>query len=46
MNKYQRISITLPKELQQKFKQYCDENAVNMSGLIAKLIGRYLEDKE
>lgn len=40
---YERITITLPKELLKKFRKYCEENAINMSGRIAKFIEKDLE---
>ena len=45
MVKYQRISITLPKDLFKKFREYCNTNAINMSGLISKQIEKFLEQK-
>ena len=44
--KYERITITLPKELLKKFRKFCEENAINMSGRIAKLIERDIKDKK
>lgn len=42
---YERITITLPKELLKKFRKYCEENAINMSGKIAKLIEKEIHNK-
>jgi len=42
---YERISITIPKELLKKFRKYCEENSVNMSGKISKLIEKDLKEK-
>ena len=42
---YERISITIPKELLKKFRKYCEENAINMSGKIAKLIDQEIHKK-
>lgn len=41
---YERISITLPKELLKKFRKFCEDNAINMSGKISKLIEKELKD--
>ena len=38
MSNYKRISITIPEEILGKFKSFCEKNAINLSGRIAKLI--------
>ena len=43
---YKRISITLPEEVYSKFKQYCNDNAINISGKIAKLIEKELYQQQ
>ncbi|MFW6026135.1 MAG: ribbon-helix-helix domain-containing protein [Candidatus Woesearchaeota archaeon] len=40
---YERLTITLPEELLKEFREHCKENAINMSGKIAKLIEDYLD---
>ena len=40
--RYKRITITLPKTLLDEFRRFCEENAINMSGKIAKLIEKEL----
>lgn len=40
---FERISITIPKNLLSKFRKFCEDNAVNMSGRIARLIEKDLE---
>jgi len=43
--KYKRITISLPKGLLEKFRKFCGENAINMSGRIAKLIEKDIKDR-
>lgn len=40
---YDRITITLPTELLEKFRKYCEENAMKVSTRIAKLIKKDLD---
>lgn len=44
-NGYERISITIPKELLKKFRKFCEDNAINMSGRISKLIEKDINEK-
>ncbi len=41
---YERISITIPKELLKKFRKFCEDNAINMSGRISKLIEKDIKE--
>jgi metal-responsive CopG/Arc/MetJ family transcriptional regulator len=43
MDTYDRLNITLPKELLKKFKEYCEKEGMNMSSRISVLIKRDLE---
>ena len=43
---YERISITIPKDLLKKFRKFCEENAINMSGRISKLIEKEILEKK
>jgi metal-responsive CopG/Arc/MetJ family transcriptional regulator len=43
--KYDRLNITLPKELLKKFKEFCEKNGINLSSRIAILIKKDLENK-
>jgi len=42
---YERISITIPNGLLKKFRKFCEDNAINMSGRISKLIEKDLKEK-
>ena len=42
--KYERITITLPQKILEKFRKFCEENAINMSGRIAKLIEKDIKE--
>ena len=42
---YERISITIPKELLKKFRKFCEDNAINMSGRISKLIEKDIKEE-
>ena len=41
---YERISITIPKELLKKFRKFCEDNAINMSGRTSKLIEKDIKE--
>lgn len=43
--KYERINITLPKEVLKRFKEFCKRNGINMSARISILIEGDLEKK-
>lgn len=43
METYERLNITLPKDLLKKFKEYCENEGMSMSSRIAVLIKRDLE---
>lgn len=40
---YKRVTITLPKELFEKYQKYCGEEGMNLSSRIAVLLRRDLE---
>ena len=40
---YKKITITLPKEVFEKFKEYCREEGMNVSSRIAVLIMKDLK---
>lgn len=42
---YKRISITIPKELFIKYKEFIDSNGVTLSGRLAVLITKDLKNK-
>ena len=42
---YTKLTITLPKDLKEKFKQFCEGNGINASGRIAILIREDLRNK-
>lgn len=44
--KYERINITLPKEILSNFRDFCEKNGINMSSRISILIKKDLEKKE
>ncbi|PIN77158.1 CopG family transcriptional regulator [Candidatus Woesearchaeota archaeon CG10_big_fil_rev_8_21_14_0_10_34_12] len=43
--KYERLNITLPKELLKEFREFCEKNGINLSSRIAILIKKDLEKK-
>jgi len=43
---YKRISITLPKKLFNEYKEFVEDNGMNMSGRIAILIKEDLKNKK
>ena len=43
--KYERINITLPKDVLLKFREFCEENGINISSRISILIKKDLEKK-
>ena len=43
--KYERINITLPTGILEKFREFCKKNGINMSARISILIERDLEKK-
>ena len=43
--KYERINITLPKTILEKFRNFCEKNGINISSRISVLIKKDLEDK-
>ncbi|MBU3907124.1 MAG: CopG family transcriptional regulator [Nanoarchaeota archaeon] len=45
-NKYERLNITLPKEVLEKFREFCEKNGINMSSRISILIKKDLENKK
>ena len=42
---YKKITITLPLYLQKQFKEFCENNGLNISGRIAVLIKEDLKNK-
>jgi len=42
---YTKLTITLPSDLKEKFKQFCEGNGINASGRIAILIREDLRNK-
>jgi len=44
--KYEKFTITLPKKLLEKFREFCQNNSINMSGKIAKLIEKDLNSTQ
>lgn len=42
---YERLNITLPKELLDEFKKFCERNGINLSSRIAILIKEDLQKK-
>jgi metal-responsive CopG/Arc/MetJ family transcriptional regulator len=42
---YQKLTITLPKNLLKEFRKFCENNGINMSGRIAILIREDLQKK-
>jgi metal-responsive CopG/Arc/MetJ family transcriptional regulator len=43
--KYERINITIPKEILEKFRKFCKNNGINMSSRISILLEHDLESK-
>ncbi len=42
---YERVNITLPKKILNEFKEFCQNNGINISSRIAILIKKDLEKK-
>lgn len=42
---YKRVTITLPKNLVEKYQKFCEEEGMNLSSRIAILLKRDLENK-
>lgn len=42
---YERLNITLPKDLLKEFKKFCESNGINLSSRIAILIKEDLDKK-
>lgn len=42
---YERVNITLPKKILSEFKEFCQNNGINISSRIAILIKNDLEKK-
>lgn len=40
---YEKITITIPKDVMKEFRNFCARHAINMSGRISKLIEKDLE---
>jgi len=40
------LSVTINKEILQKFNEYCDKNSINRSGWVEKKIKGFLEGKK
>ncbi len=40
---YKRVTITLPKELLEKYQKYCQQEGMNLSSRIAILLKKDLE---
>jgi len=43
--KYQKLTITLPEDILEEFKQFCKSNGINLSSRIAILIKEDLQNK-
>ena len=43
---YKKITITLPLSLQKQFKEFCEDNGLNISGRIAILIKEDLKNTD
>lgn len=39
------VSFTVEEEVVEKFNRICDENSINKSNLVEKMIRRFLEEK-
>lgn len=44
--KFERLTITIPKDLLKNFKEYCKDNAINMSAKITKLIKKEMKQDQ
>lgn len=44
-NEYQKLTITLPENLLERFREFCQKNGINLSSRIAILIKEDLEQK-
>ena len=42
---YERINITLPKEVLKKFRNFCKKNGINMSSRISILLEKDLKKR-
>jgi metal-responsive CopG/Arc/MetJ family transcriptional regulator len=42
---YERLNITLPKNLLESFREFCEKNGINLSSRISILIKKDLEKK-
>ncbi|MFH1916769.1 MAG: ribbon-helix-helix domain-containing protein [Nanoarchaeota archaeon] len=40
------VSFTVEEEVVEKFNRHCDENSINKSNLVEKMIKRFLEEKK
>jgi len=40
---FERLTVTIPEYLLEKFRRYCEDNAINMSAKIAKLIEKEIQ---
>ena len=45
MDKYDKLTITLPEDLLNEFRKFCEKNGINLSSRIAVLIKEDLENK-
>jgi len=43
--KYERINITLPQDVLEKFREFCKKNGINMSSRISLLVEKDLRNK-
>ena len=43
---YERINITVPKEILKKFRDFCERNGINMSSRISILIKKDIKEKK
>lgn len=43
--KYSKLTITLPENLLQEFRGFCEKNGINLSSRIAILIRKDLKEK-
>ncbi|MFH1917175.1 MAG: ribbon-helix-helix protein, CopG family [Nanoarchaeota archaeon] len=40
------VSFTVEEDVVEKFNNFCDENSINKSNLIEKMILKYLDEKK
>lgn len=45
MDKYSKLTITLPENLLKKFREFCEKNGINLSSRIAILVKEDLQNK-